>query len=186
LPLAFEGRPRTQVQVWRDQVSVCEHEGGSTWFSALLGQPTRLVFMPDSTRRTVRLGDRVLDGVVSFADAYPLLLISQASLDELNRRLARPVTMARFRPNLVVSGCPAHAEDNFQRFAVGPVSFEVVKPCERCSVTTVDPETGIRGTEPLATLATYRRRGKSVCFGVNLLHNGTGLVREGDAVELRT
>jgi uncharacterized protein YcbX len=125
--------------------------------------------------------------VVSFADGYPLLLTSQASLDALNARLAAPVEMLRFRPNLVVEGAEAWAEYRWTRLRIGGAAFRVVKPCDRCVVTTIDPRTGTQPEpdEPLRTLKQFPRdaRGR-VLFGQNLVPEICGAVRVGDGVEV--
>jgi uncharacterized protein YcbX len=178
--------PRRRVSVWRSQVQAQEAEAAAQdWISRFLGQPCRLVYMDQTARRPVdpaygRPGDEV-----SFADGFPLLLISQASLDGLNARLAQPVSMLRFRPNLVVAGPLApHAEDGWKRVRVGAIEFDVVKPCTRCVFTTVIPERGVFDTsgEPLRTLRTYRRTAEGVNFGQNLIARGIGLLRLGDPV----
>jgi uncharacterized protein len=146
-----------------------------------LGAPHELVYMPDAARRAVN-PERARPGdIVSFADGYPFLLISEASLAELNRRLASPVVMERFRPNIVVSGSEPFAEDHFVRMRLGAISFRGVKRCDRCSVTTVDLETGETSLEPMRTLATFRRQDSKVWFGMNLIHDGPGTLRVGDS-----
>jgi uncharacterized protein YcbX len=147
--------------------------------------------LDDPTRRAVnpvyaRPGD-----VVSFADGYPLLLANVASLAMLNDWLAEagspegPLPMTRFRPNLVIEGAAAWAEDAFVggRLRIGSVEFRVPKPCDRCVVTTTDQETGVRGKEPLRTLGRYRNVDQLLMFAVNLIPDGTGTVAVGDAVE---
>lgn len=124
---------------------------------------------------------------VSFADGFPLLLISEASLEDLNRRLAAPVSMRRFRPNLVINGFGPYAEDNWRRIRIGDVIFEGVKNCSRCVFTTINPDTGIEDPrlEPLRTLGLYRRRsGGDVFFGQNLIPRTEGSIRLNDAVEI--
>jgi uncharacterized protein YcbX len=124
---------------------------------------------------------------VSFADGFPCLLLSQASLDELNRRCPETMAKERFRPNIVVSGGTAHFEDELRRFQLGVVRFRAPKLCDRCKVTLVDPETSRSGKEPLRTLATYRRWDGKVWFGVNLVPDTTGTIQIGDELtELRT
>lgn len=184
--LAYPVSRRETVTIWRDLVearAACAE--ANAWIREVLGRPCRLVYMDEVARRPVdpahgRPGDEV-----SFADAFPLLLISTASLDALNARLDVPVPMLRFRPNLVVSGTEAHAEDHWTRIRIGALEFEVVKPCVRCGFTTVMPETGTldpRG-EPLRTLATYRRGPTGgVTFGQNLIARGGGWLQTGDAV----
>ena len=116
--------------------------------------------------------------------AFPFLLISQASLDDLNGRLGEPVPMLRFRPNLVVEGCEAFAEDGWRRIRIGDIEFRVAKPCSRCVIPTIDPATGLRGQEPLRTLMGYRRRDNKVYFGQNLIHDGVGHLSIGMPVEV--
>jgi uncharacterized protein YcbX len=140
---------------------------------------TEAIERPVSPRHG-RPGDRV-----SFADGYPLLLTTDASLGALNDRLDRPVPMNRFRPNLVVDGETPFGEDGWALIRVGEVRLRVVKPCARCVVTTVDQETGEVGREPLRTLATFRRHEDGgVLFGQNVVHEGPGVLRVGDDVEV--
>lgn len=177
--------PRLEAQVWGDRCLAVDQGGAAAeWFSAFLEKPCRLVRMADShvrrTKRARRPGDQV-----SFADAYPLLLISEASLEDLNARLPAPLPMNRFRPNIVVSGCKPYAEDGWRTIRAGAVGLDVVKPCVRCVITTTDQQTAARGVEPLRTLATYRRTADGgVMFGQNLLHHGPGALRVGDPVEV--
>lgn len=148
------------------------------WFTRVLGKPCRLVYMPATTRRTITSRhmrrDAVADPVVSFADGFPMLTITQSSLAELNRRLAdsgaEPMAMTRFRPNLIVEGlCWPHEEDTWAAVAVGEALFYGVKPCARCVLTTIDPATGNRGKEPIRTLSTYRSYEHKILFGENLM-----------------
>jgi uncharacterized protein YcbX len=160
------------------------------WISTFLGRRCRLVHMDADCHRAVKAkydGRYGMDGdEVSFADAFPLLLISQAALDQLNAKLARPVPILRFRPNLVVAGTTPHAEDGWKRVRIGAVEFDVVKACVRCVFTTVDFERGERDPsgEPLRTLIGYRRGDEGVTFGQNLIPRGHGVVRVGDAVSV--
>lgn len=178
-------RQRTPVRVFDDLVPAASAgEEPDRWFSGFLGVGCRLVYMPDDVVRPVdpdyaRDGDRV-----GFADGFPLLMFSEASLADLNSRLPEPVPENRFRPNLVVSGCGAFAEDGWRWVRVGEVGFRVAKPCARCTITTVDQRIGVRGKEPLRTLASYRKVGDKVMFGQNLAHDGPGELRVGDAVEV--
>lgn len=183
LPETIDRGPRVEVEVWRDRVPAIEHEEGSRFMSDFLGRALRLVHMPDDVERPVSPARAKPGDIVGFADAYPLLVISEESLAELNARLDTPIAMARFRPNVVVAGGAPFVEDSFARVQIGGVSFRGPKRCDRCSVTTVDPETGERGKEPLATLATFRREGNDVFFGMNLIHDGPGTLRVGDSVE---
>jgi uncharacterized protein YcbX len=178
--------PRRSVGVWKDTVdAVGAAPEADAWLSRFLDRPVHLVAMDPPARRAVdpryaRVGDEV-----SFADGYPMLLIGQSSLDALNARLAQPVPMARFRPNLVVAGAAPHAEDGWRRIRIGGVEFELVKDCTRCVFTTVDPARGEfdPAGEPLRTLVGYRRGPAGATFGRNLIARGTGTLRVGDAVE---
>ncbi len=185
VPLACPDKSDRTVTIWRDTV-VAESAGkdASRWFSRLLGAPCELVRMPADSRRRPDPGRSRPDDRVGFADAFPFLLLAEASLAELNRRLERPVPMDRFRPNIVVAGCAPHAEDSWTTLRIGPVLFRVAKPCARCVITTTDQETGTRGPEPLRTLATYRTVDGRVLFGQNLLHEGRGTIRVGDPCEV--
>ncbi|MBB5208261.1 MOSC domain-containing protein [Chiayiivirga flava] len=179
--------PRPRVTVWGSTVdAIAADADADAWISRLLDRPARLVFMDDGARRPVDPAYAVAGDEVSFADGFPLLLLSQAALDALNARLATPVTMQRFRPNLVVSDTEPHAEDRWRRIRIGAVEFDVVKACTRCVFTTVDPATGERDPagEPLRTLVGYRRSPGGVTFGQNLIPRGIGTVRVGDPVEV--
>lgn len=191
VPLGDHGGPAldtgsVEVTVWRDEALARDAgDEAAAWLSAYVGEPVRLVHMPEDTHRPVDPHYAVPGDIVSFADGFPWLLISEGSLDDLNGRLARPIPMDRFRPNLVVKGCEPFAEDTWKRIRIGDAVFRVVKPCARCVVTTTDQETGEpEGPEPLRTLATYRRVGDGVMFGQNLLAEQTGQLRVGDAVEI--
>lgn len=178
LELPLQPEPLTlvplPVSVWDSENigAVAVSSRADRWFTAVLGQPCRLVFMPETTYRPVEAGYAKPDSLgnlpaVSFADGYPYLLIGQASLDELNRRLPSPVGLERFRPNVVVVGGEANEEDNWHRFRIGEADFYGIKPCARCVMTTIDPTTGLAGKEPLKTLATYRQQGRKILFGQN-------------------
>jgi hypothetical protein len=185
VPYAGGGEP-LDVQVWNDRCA-SERVGpeADAWLGEFLGLDCRLVRFPDRAVRQVdtryaRPGDQV-----GFADGFPLLLIGQASLDGLNARLQEPVDMRRFRPNLVVSGGGAHAEDGWRRLRIGELEFEVAKPCSRCPIPGIDPDTAERSPEVLKVLAQYRRgEDNKVYFGQNLLHRGSGELRIGQAVEV--
>ncbi len=169
------------TKVWDDPVDVVAGDPSwNLWFSEHLGRPVRLVFMPDAAKRAT--DDRYAEGLTSLSDGFPYLIISQASLDDLNERLAAPVPMERFRPNLVIAGGDAFQEDGWKEIAIGDARFHLVKPCGRCVVTTTDQRTGERGKEPLRTLATYRREGEKVLFGMNAVGSVEGSVRVGDEV----
>jgi MOSC domain-containing protein len=174
------------VMIWRDTLRAhAVSEAADRWLSDHLGVACRLVRFADDVCRSVDPAYGVPGDETAFSDGFPLLLVGQGSLDELNRRLSRPLPMRRFRPNLVVEGAGAHAEDGWRLIRAGPVSLRVVKPCSRCAITTVDPDRGVRdGAEPLETLATYRRRDGKVYFGQNVIPDGAGEIRVGDIVEV--
>jgi uncharacterized protein YcbX len=173
-----------QVKVWGDEVAALQVAPAvSAWFSDFLGMDVELVVMPESSHRKLDPRYAVQEESVSFADGMPYVIIGQASLDELNGRLADPVGMDRFRPNLVFSGGDAYAEDQFKQLQIGEVEFQVVKPCARCVMITVDQEKGTKGKEPLATLATYRSQGAKVYFGQNAVSLTQGIVRVGDPIQ---
>ncbi|WP_456405323.1 MOSC domain-containing protein [Thiolapillus sp.] len=175
-----------QVQVWRDTCTArAMSAAADQWLSDFLGVSCRLVYLPDAQLRQVDQEYAEPQDQVGFADGFPFLLISRASLDDLNRRMGLTLPMERFRPNLVVEGCDAYAEDDWRRIRVGDIEFRVVKPCSRCVIPTVDPESGERtGNEPLKTLMTYRKQGNNVYFGQNLLHDGQGWLETGMSVEI--
>jgi MOSC domain-containing protein len=178
---------RQIVNIWKDTVEAAAGpESASLWFSRFLGKDCLLSYMDDSCRRPVSLPEGKSDDNVSFADAYPCLAISTASLDLLNSKLAEPVPMNRFRTNLVLSGCDPHAEDSWDRFRIGEAIFRTVSPCSRCSVPTIDQQTGqpSANQEPLRTLATYRSQPGGLMFGVNLVVEKEGLITVGDPLEI--
>jgi len=183
---ARAGEP-TFASVWADETEALRLPAAAAeWISDFLGIRAAIVYMPDTTRRHIHPDYDREARIVSFADAFPFLLISQESLDELNRRLEQPIEMIRFRPNIVVAGAPEpHSEDRWKRILCGEVELDVVKGCARCSVPTVDPATAEIGKEPNRTLATYRRIGGQVYFGQNLIHRNSGIMRVGDAVSVR-
>jgi MOSC domain-containing protein len=191
LPLAHEVPATLTVKVWS---STCKAAAGpgevDEWLSDYLGEACRVVYMPDGTRRNSNPQYAGHDKRVGFADGYAYLVTTEASLAELNARLAGKghpaLPMNRFRPNLVIAGSTPFAEDGWQRIRIGDAVLQAAKPCGRCQVTTTDQNTGeVRGPEPLATLATYRdSREFGVMFGMNFVTVSAGHVRVGDAVSL--
>lgn len=179
---AVEGTSRT-VGIWDDQVEVLDAPNEvNDWFTKYLGLNCRLVTFPEENARPVDPDYRLADENVSLADGYPLLVIGQASLDDLNGRLEKPVPMNRFRPNLVFTGGKPYEEDLWKRFTIGSESFMGVKTCARCVTTTVDQETGVMGREPLLTLSRYRREKDRILFGQNVIPLDRGQIREGDEI----
>ena len=183
LPLeASDGGAVARVQVWREKRHAVDcGDEPAAWASEAMGERCRVVrAVPPPDGRPETADGWVLAG---FADAQAALMISQASLDDLNARLPEPLPMNRFRPNLVLSGAEPYAEDRLGHVRIGSVAAHALRPCARCAATTVDSETATRGKEPLRTLATYRRGGNGeVYFGVNTRFEGEGVIRVGDRV----
>jgi uncharacterized protein YcbX len=176
LPLDLTG-PEVEVTIWRSKTAAFDAgEQAAAWLTEHMGKPARLVRFDKRTKRasdTKWTGD--VEALNQFSDAYPWLLISQGSLDELNRRMQQPLPMNRFRPNIVVDGLPPFGEDSVDEFIAGDVRLKVVKPCDRCVVTTTDQITGERPSdEPLKTLKEFRfdRNLRGVLFGQNMILTG--------------
>ena len=186
VPVTSEG-DALRVGIWGAAVDACTvAPAADAWLSSVLGGEHRLVFMRDGDRRltdpSYAEGHRV-----TFADGYPALLVSEGSVEELARRAGRVIPVDRFRPNIVVTGAHPHGEDRWRRFTLGALAFSGVKLCTRCKVTTLDQDSGVRDpdSEPLRTLALYRKIEDKVYFGINVVHHGTGRIAVGDAVEVR-
>ena len=180
--------PVIEVTVWDDVVAARSADAAAcAWLSEALAAPCRLVHMAEPARARPVDPDYAAPGDhVSFADGFPLLVTSAASLSDLNHRLDRPVPMERFRPNLVVGGAEPWAEDGWRRLRVGETTFDVSKDCARCVVTTIDQQTGHKAedNEPLRTLGTFRRKAKGrIIFGRNLIPRGLGRIEVGAVVE---
>lgn len=174
-------------KVWKDTVEILDQGAeAADWLSEFLKTPVRLVRMAPGYRRRVNRDFALSPSDhVNFADGYQFLMISEESLADLNRRLPEPLPMNRFRPNIVIGGSGlSFAEDYVRRFRLGSLVFQAVKPCARCAITTTDQATGAVGKEPLKTLATFRHGPKGAMFGQNLIHENTGVLRLGDAVEV--
>lgn len=182
--LSFQPRgPAIRAHVWEDQVDVHEVDPAiSEWFSDLLNIHCRLVAFPEQNPRPVDTRYSIADEHLSLADAYPFMTIGQKSLDDLNGRLAEPVPMNRFRPNFVFTGGNAFAEDTWKDISIGSLRFVAVKKCDRCVLTTVDQETGMKGTEPLKTLSGYRKAGNKVYFGQNMVALDEGSLSVGQRI----
>lgn len=168
-----------QVVVWGDQCQAfVAQKNVNSWFSEYLNFEVELVNYNHKKPRATDPNYSRADDVVSFADGFPLLVISQASLDDLNQRLDEPVEMRNFRPNIVIEGVEAYAEDDWNSITIGDVEFAAVKKCSRCVLTTVDPDTGIKNSkgEPLKTLSKYRRGEGGVIFGMNLIPRTLGRI----------
>lgn len=189
IPFEPVGGETFNVKIWSSTVKAAANSDEiNEWFSAILGINCRLVTMMAASKRIVNpfYAVRKFDDMLSFADGYPFMALSQASLDDLNSRLSASLPMNRFRPNFVIAGAEAFAEDAWKRVRIGDTLFHVVKPCERCVITTIDQAVGEKtGVEPLKTLADFRTRNGKVLFGQNLIADKPGgTIRIGDAVEV--
>jgi uncharacterized protein YcbX len=185
IPFEPQTSETVMVTVWSNHCRAQRvSDAADAWFSQQLGLPCKLVYMPTTTRRLVDGRYAHNKEITSFSDGYPLLLISQASLDDLNNRLPAPVPMNRFRPNIVFKGGTAFLEDSMKEFEINGITFFSVKPCARCVITTIDQQTAEKAKEPLKTLSTYRMKNNKIYFGQNLLYQGTGVICVGDTITI--
>jgi uncharacterized protein YcbX len=185
IPFEQPAAASQDVIIWQDTCAgVYVSPELDRWFSEATGIKCRLVYMPESTRRQVDMTYAPEGFITSFADAYPFLLIGQASLDDLNSRLAEQLPMNRFRPNIVFTGGRPYEEDLIRHFNAAGINFYGVKLCSRCVLTTVDQQTAKKGKEPLKTLATYRSKNNKILFGQNLIHEGAGVLSVGDTMSV--
>lgn len=180
--------PMIDATIWRDKVStrLADPDAGA-FLTQALGKPVRLVHQQDPSRRPVDPAYAAEHDEVSLADGFPLLITTEASLDALNDRLAVPVGMDRFRPNIVIAGADAWEEDCWRRIRIGPLTLRIAKPCARCIMTTQHPLTGAReqGNDPLTTLRAMGRMAKGgIIFGQNVIPDGSGEIGIGDTVEV--
>lgn len=191
---APDGSALVTVQVW-DSVLDAAPAGAEAdaWFTKAMGRSAHLVYLDDPTRRPTNPARSEPEDRVSFADGYPLLLTTEESHARLNEFIAEgpradegPLPMLRFRPSVVVRGAPAWDEDGWRRLRIGGVTFRAVKGCDRCVLTTLDPDTAVGGKEPIATLARHRRWDGKTWFGINLIPDDVGAIRVGDEVEILT
>ncbi len=181
------GKQKVNAQIWDDECEVQLTEPAiDEWFSDMLSARCRLVYMPDTTKRAVDEAYRINSDITSLSDGYPVLIIGQQSINDLNRRLITPVPMNRFRPNIVFTGGHPYIEDDFKAFTINDVGFMGVKLCGRCLVTTIDQKTGHKSAEPLKTLSSYRTFSNKINFGQNLLLKGRGTVSVGQTIEIES
>jgi uncharacterized protein YcbX len=189
--------PQVDAGVWDDEVlAIDQGMEVASWLVATINRPVRLVGMTQDFERPTsrKYTPKNVPGQTGFSDGFPMLLLSEESLEDLNSRLSTPLPMNRFRPNIVVKGCKAYDEDKWRTIFIGGSQYHIVKPCSRCKITTTDQETGYRGEEPLTTLSTYRLKShvKAPCgdkvdvfFGQNICHEGPGTLTQGDMVFAR-
>jgi len=185
IPIHHESVETVLVTIWQDLVEArIVGKYADEWLSEALEIKCRLVYMPDETQRFVNRLYAADSEIVGFADAYPFMMIGQSSLNDLNSRLKEKLPMNRFRPNFVFSGGKPFDEDKWKKIRIGEVVFNLVKPCSRCVVTTVNQDSAEKNEEPLKTLSAYRSINNKIYFGQNLLHEGTGILKIGDEIEI--
>ena len=171
--------------IWHDQVdTIAVSTEADEWFSHFLSIECRLVYQPGTAIRPVNPDFAKPDDQTALSDGFPFLLISENSLVALNKAMQLDFSMARFRPNLVVSGCDSYAEDTWRAINIGSIGFRLPKPCSRCAVPTIDPESAETGKEPLTTLNRLRKWQNKVYFGQNALHDACGVLSVGDNVHI--
>jgi uncharacterized protein YcbX len=187
IPLSPVKQDVILVNIWDDTCLaqlVCDE--ADAWFTSILGINVRLVFMPDDTTRFTDPEYAPAESITSFSDAFPFLMIGQSSLDDLNERLAEPLPINRFRPNIVFTGGAPYQEDIIDNFTINNIVFNGVKLCARCNMITINQDDASAAKEPTKTLASYRARNNKIYFGQNLVHSGTGLISVGDELVLIT
>lgn len=185
IPSEPQTKDFVKVIIWDDLCSAVRiSKEIDMWFSDLLGFKCSLIYMPDEQRRLVEKKYIEEEHIVSFADAYPYLIIGQSSLDDLNARLKTALPMNRFRPNFVFTGGNPYEEDNWKEFIIGNVKFKAVKPCARCIITTTNQDTAERNNEPLKSLSEYRKVDNKIMFGMNVISKSKGVVNVGDRIFL--
>ena len=186
LPLTPIGGDLINSTLWHDQCAVrSASQEADQWLSHYLNMDCRLVYQPDDMIRPVDPHYGHHTDNVAFSDGFPFLIISENSLASLNQEMQLNLPMTRFRPNLVISGCPGYAEDSWREISIGDIDFRLPKPCSRCAIPTIDPDTAQTGKEPLRTLNRIRRWQNNVYFGQNALHNQCGTLSVGDIVQVK-
>ncbi|MCQ8103746.1 MOSC domain-containing protein [Methylomonas sp. SURF-2] len=173
------------VEIWRDRcLARTVSSAADDWFGTALQTDCSLVYLPDDQIRQVDQRYALAEDQTAFSDGFPFLLVSENSLNALNRLLQTPVSILRFRPNLVLADCESFAEDAWRRIKINDIEFRLPKPCSRCSVPGIDPETALSAKEPLATLNRMRRWDNHIYFGQNALHDRPGQLAVGDRVDI--
>jgi uncharacterized protein len=189
VPLEIEENCTNEVTIWNATVKAqIVSDKANVWFSEILGSKCKLVFMPENSMRPVDTtsGYHPAGKFTSFADAYPFLLLGEASMNHLNSKFVLPFSILRFRPNIVFKGGQAYQEDDIDNFTINNIKFTGLENCARCQIPNLDPSTGIpnQNREPLKTLAKYRNRNKNIEFGRNVVHSGSGNISVGDILIL--
>jgi len=192
IPNTSKQNPNISVTVWKDSLDA-QHVSDKVdkWLTNILDQPCHLVYMPKNSQRQIDTNFAQDKQYVSFADAFPLLLVSQASIDDLNNRLEKPANINRFRPNIVVDGIKAFEEDSWKEFSINSIDYLVAKPCSRCLMPSINQQTGKQDNiKLLSVLNKYRKFGRKIKFGVNILYKDPAKVnnhyiRVGDTINLK-
>lgn len=186
IPFAASIHEKLMVKIWDDYCeAITISKEINEWFSNKLRVSCKLVFMPDDSLRKVDTRYAVNENdITNFSDGYPLLMIGQSSLDDLNNLLPGPLPMNRFRPNIVFTGGEPYEEDEMEHFVIADINFYGVKLCSRCVITTIDQDSLEKSKEPLKTLAGYRTMNNNIYFGQNVLYNKPGIIKIGDELEI--
>lgn len=186
IPIDSDNGKRTTVQIWSD---TCEAAGVSAqvseWFSDFLHTECDLVFLPHEIKRSIDKDYAQPGQSVGFADGFPLLILSLASIDMLNNQLQEKVDVDRFRANIVIDGCEAHAEDQWTQISVNDIDINLVKACSRCVIPSIHQQTAQKHPDLLKTLASYRRQDGKVYVGQNAIHQTNGNISVGQTITIR-
>jgi uncharacterized protein len=185
VPINSPSSEKVTVTIWDEKcIAQCVSNEADAWFSKMLSFSCRLVYLPDDSYVYVDKEYASNNEITSLSDGYPFLMAGQSSLDDLNARLAEPLPINRFRPNIVFVGGEPYEEDFLAHFIINGVNFYGVKLCGRCVITSINQDNFTKSKEPLKTLATYRMRNNKIYFGQNLLHKGRGIINVGDKIEV--
>ena len=176
---------KCSVKVWADQCHAFDAgDEAANWLSHVLEKKCRLVYFPEDEIRQVDLEYANKGDKTAFSDGFPLLIISQGSLDDLNQRLSSPIAMNRFRPNIVIDGCDPFAEDEWKKIRIGDITFRFVKPCSRCVIPSINIDTAEREEEPIKTLLSYRKRDNNIYIGQNVIAEANGEIDVGMSINI--
>lgn len=186
IPKTPESKDLETIKIWDDEVvAVNMGEIYNIWFSNETGMDVRLFFQPEDSIRPIDTNYSINNAEeTSLSDGYPILVISEGSINKLNKLCLEPMVIERFRPNILIDEQTPHLEDELKGFVVGSAKFYGVKPCARCIVTTINPENLIKTAEPLKTLSTYRKVGNKILFGQNVLVHKAGVIKIGDELKI--
>lgn len=185
IPLHTSDEDRLPVQIWNDNCSAARVSPEvSRWFSEFLDVDCELVFLPDTEKRPLDRDYASDDQTIAFADGFPVLVVSLASIELLSSKLQQEVSIERFRPNIVLDGCDAHEEDSWRSITINGIPVQLAKPCSRCVIPGIDPDTAQKHPTLLKTLASYRRFNGKVYVGQNGLHGKHGHISVGQSVSV--